>query len=131
MMLVSSYIQQGNHDQAQRLIEEVIATDPDYTDAYLARATIYSHLGRTDKAIEAYTMAINRGRASPPKDFAYISMGIIFGQQGKYKESVAMFKEALKIRPSVEAHNNLSVTYRNMGMREEALREQEAALKLK
>ena len=131
MMLVSHYIEQGAYDQARSITNEVLRADPECTDAYLALARIYNHFGQTDQESETYRIAINRGKAVPPKDIIYINQGIIFGKRGRYEEAAALFKEAVKIRNSYHAHFNLSVVNRQMGFHEEARREYEAALQLK
>lgn len=131
IMLASSYIEKGNYDQARLIIDGVLGTDPAYTAAYLALARIYNILGQTDKEDETYSTAMARGKASPPMDMVYINQGLIYGKQGKYEESVALFKQALKIRNSYEAHYNLSVSYNSMGLYENAAREYREALSLK
>jgi tetratricopeptide (TPR) repeat protein len=127
LLRIASSIRQGKNDEAQRMIDNVLAADPSMTDAYLARAEIEMRLGRTDRMADAYSMAIARGKDAPPKDQAYIGLGSILGKQGKYEESAELFKKAIRIRPSVLAHSNLSISYRNMGMFDASIREQEKA----
>ncbi len=126
MMLLGLHIQKGEYDRAMDIAEEVLKTNPSYTEAYLAMASIYNATGKPDMEEEAYEMAVKKGKTRS-KEIAYSNLGIIYAKKGKYPEAVEMLKKALELRPSFEEHYNLGIIYRNMGMFDKAQKEFEAA----
>jgi Tfp pilus assembly protein PilF len=70
-------------------------------------------------------------RCRPPAGDADISLGVSASQKGQWEEAIALWTKVLAFDPSsAAAHNNLAVAYEKKGLRDEARREYESALKL-
>lgn len=73
---------------------------------YLANS--YLKLEKTEKAIDAYQQSI---KIDPFRDDTHITLGNLFYSLGRYKESEAEYRAALKINPSATSHYSLGQAY--------------------
>lgn len=131
VMLAGVCLAKGDLPQALKISREILQRDAGLTEAYLLLGDTYRKMGRDDQAADAFVMAIRNGRKLPPKEHAYHQLGVIYGQQGRYRESAEMLELAVSVRPSVEAYQNLGLSYSALGMEKEAARSYELASRLR
>jgi serine/threonine protein kinase len=95
--------------EAQIEFEKAIQLDPNYASPINGLAYIYSAQGLYDKAIETQQRyaALSPGDANP-----FDSMGEIYLIMGNLRESIAKYREALRVQPSfLPSYPSLSYVY--------------------
>src|SRR5262249_28149653 len=78
------YMQKGNRDVAMQKIQKAIQQDPDNADAYMAEALIYNATGDTQRADDAYHVALRKGPNDPQIQNNY---AVFLCQHNKAEES--------------------------------------------
>jgi type IV pilus assembly protein PilF len=89
--LAIKYLQQGNRDVAMQKVQKAIQLDSNNADAYMAEALVYSADSDTDRADDAYHVAIRKAPDDPEIQNDY---AVFLCQHGKAKESEKYFLEA-------------------------------------
>ena len=133
------YMDRKQYDKAKACFEQLVARNPrDYT----AQQNLGSIHEREDspyhdveKAIGYFKAAIT---ANPDFAEAHYNLGRLYQKIAQSKrddslvaEAVTCYRRTLQLNPShVLAHNNLGLIYFHQGLRDEARREYEAALRL-
>jgi arylsulfatase A-like enzyme/Flp pilus assembly protein TadD len=74
----------GKVDEAVPIIQGIIATDPDVTDAYFALGNIYFQAQRYQDAIQYFEQALGR---KPDDSFAAINIALAYEAMGKFGEA--------------------------------------------
>jgi len=94
--------------------------------AVLAILTVLQiRIWRDAEALWTHALAVS------PSAIAHSSMGVVLDEQGKPREAVAHFEEALRINPRlVHAQNNWGIALARQGKWEDALAHYEEALRL-
>ncbi len=77
--------------------ETYIDNVPGALDAYAALGVCYYFLGKTKKAIEVFSKAIN---SNPPCFWFYYNLGAIYFNLGDYTRASALFKKAVIMDPA-------------------------------
>ena len=85
------YMQQGNRDVAMQKIQKAIQQDPDNANAYVAEALLYNAIGDTDRADDAYHVAMRKASDDPQILNNY---AVFLCQHGKAKQSLPYFIKA-------------------------------------
>ena len=85
------YMQQGNRDVAMQKIQKAIQQDPDNANAYVAEALLYNAIGDTDRADDAYHVAMRKASNDPQILNNY---AVFLCQHGKAKQSLPYFLKA-------------------------------------
>ena len=75
---------QGKLDDAARLLEELVAKDPNYALAHSALAVICGRLGRHDDAIRH---GLKVCELEPDEPFSFVAMSVTFQRAGKIPEA--------------------------------------------
>ena len=76
----------------------MIATSPNFSEAYNKRATLYYMTGRYDESLSD----INKTLDLEPRHFGALSgRGMVFLKQGKNADALRAFKEALAVNPTM------------------------------
>jgi Tfp pilus assembly protein PilF len=109
------YEQQDQHEDAQRVYEDIIISEqhfPSIYKTYNNLGKIYANQNRHDEAIELY----NKSLAEQPSHiFAMNNLGISYLTQQRYSEALEKFIQALEIDPAYpEAQHNLQFLYQNL-----------------
>lgn len=104
-----------------------VVNDPKYAEAYYNLGIIYMENGVSEKAIEAFTQALQHQPKLIP---AHNNLGLAYLQKGLTDKAIQEFRAALEIGPDIEAYMNLAGVYTLLDLREEAMRAYQAALKL-
>lgn len=85
---------------AEEILNTVIATYPDYTEALNRRATLYFQMKRYDDSLKD----IDKVLEAEPRHFGALSgKGMILREQGKYGAAKAAFAEALAVNPQMQS----------------------------
>jgi arylsulfatase A-like enzyme/Tfp pilus assembly protein PilF len=74
----------GKVDDAVRIIQGIIASDPDVTDAYFALGNIYFQAQRYQDAIHYFEQALGR---KPDDSFAAINIALAYEATGNFEEA--------------------------------------------
>ena len=90
------YYQSREPEKALEEYKKALELDPDYSFAHNQIGYVYMDLGNNEKAIEHINkyVSLNPGDANPIDSLAEILF-----RMGQLDESIAKYKEALKIKP--------------------------------
>jgi len=113
MLLAREAIIRGDRDEAIRRYEELLAVNPNYSDAYNQIGYYYGFRGDYERAIENLEKYrfISRDNANP-----FDSLGENQAYSGHYNEAIENLNRALAIRPDFSpAYEHLGVAYEGMG----------------
>lgn len=124
---------QGKFDDAIGRFDEAVRLDPASGTFLLGRAEAYVRSGRPERALDDYDRALTRGnltqrekgRLRNGRGYAYLTLK-------NYNAAVEEFNTALTLRPGlVNAWKWRALAYERLGNIGNAIRDYEAALKLK
>ncbi|HEY5995418.1 MAG TPA: glycosyltransferase family 39 protein [Candidatus Deferrimicrobiaceae bacterium] len=114
--LGAAYMEHQRIDDAERILEEVIALKSDSVQARINLAGIEFRRGDLDKA-EHHTLEVLQLEPSNP--IALVHLGAIKAERGWTAESAALFREALRLAPNyTAARENLEELMRRTAGRE-------------
>ena len=103
----SSFLATGDHINAIRVFDEVVALVPNFSEGWNKRATAHFFAKNFEKSMRdiAHTLKLE------PKHFGALSgMGLILIEQGKNKAALKAFQFALRIHPNLPgAKHNISL----------------------
>jgi adenylate cyclase len=119
----------GDLDGAYRSLNRAVELEPNLDDAWFFRGWCLMFMGESDAAIDSLTRAM---RLSPvPNSVRFGVLGTAQRNAGRYEDSVAAFKECLKLFPEfLYAHTSLAIVYHMMGDHDAAAREVELTLEM-
>ncbi len=95
----------GRYAEAQHALEALIKLQPDNLFGFQQLGTVYQMLGNDDLAFENY----RRANAISPSARMLANMGVIYHQQRRFEEAMALTERAIALAP------NLAYPYRNLG----------------
>ena len=90
--LAVGYFEQGKTEVALDELKQVIATDPNFSDAYNLRGLIYMRLNDLRQADESFRRAV---QINPRDSNALHNHGWLQCQMGRYEESIRTFEQAM------------------------------------
>lgn len=93
-MLASLMDNSGHSDEGISLLNNIIASYPDYDFAYYQRGWIKDHSGDIDGAIEDYTMATT---LSPDYAYAYMNRGVLWRLKGETDNAKKILRRLLNL----------------------------------
>jgi TolB-like protein/Tfp pilus assembly protein PilF len=129
MVIGNIYLLMRKYDLAIKECKRAIALNPNSAQGYVYLGQSLSYFGRTEEGIES----IKKGmRLSPFPDSWYIwNLAIAYREAGRYEESIAEYRRALKLRPNNGlAYMALSMTYALASRFEEAHEAYSEAIKI-
>jgi tetratricopeptide (TPR) repeat protein len=86
----------GNFKQSEELLTSLVAKTTTYAEAWNKRATLYFLMGRLDDSLADIVKTLDL----EPRHFGALSgRGMIYARQGKLREALAAYREALAINP--------------------------------
>src|SRR4051812_17732324 len=91
---------EGDDAAAQRILEQVIAADPNHVRAHYNLAVLLLHEGHASEALPHLTIVVDRTPADP---FAHYFLGQCELQQGKMAAALAAFERALGLNPRLRS----------------------------
>lgn len=89
-------LQGGNFEEALNLVEQAIALDERYSEAYVLKGIALSQLSRPDEATAAFRNAILHG---PYNAKAYFNLAVHYYALGQEVQAEEMAREAVRIDP--------------------------------
>lgn len=119
---------EGQLTVAERMYLEILAKEPEHPDANHLLAALYHSKGEYKKALGHANHAVAASRSAQFLN----TRGMIFVDSGYFNEATSDLRAAIKLAPDVpEAHNNLSIAYKNLGDLRKAKLHAEKSLELK
>lgn len=91
------YVATGSDDEAVKQYTAVMELDPNYSEYYNERGSIFLRLGRLAEARADYLKAIE---LSPPYSEVFTNLGQCCRQMGAMEEAIAAYTRALDLEPS-------------------------------
>lgn len=96
---VAIAMQLKNYDEALIIINQVVASGPNYAEGWNKRATIYYLLGRLKESLAD----INHTLELEPRHFGALSgLGLVYNGLGETSKALLAFERALTINPHLE-----------------------------
>lgn len=92
----SILIREEKYSDAIRILEELIAEDPDNPRYHYKLGEAYYGLGELEKAQQEEQEAI---KLNPDMALAYITLGQVYSRQGNTEGALAMFSKAVELDP--------------------------------
>jgi tetratricopeptide (TPR) repeat protein len=90
----------GQTIKALAMLDTVIASRPQFTEAWNKRATIYFMIGDYDRSLADIARVLEQ----EPRHFgALAGQGLIYNEQGKPEAAIRSLKRALAINPRLDA----------------------------
>jgi len=120
----------GNKDYANALksLSRVLQLRPDWLQAVLAQAGIYSTTKQYNEAIAAYTRAIE---LDPKRASSYDSRGLAYSNSGRHAQAIPDYDRAIELNPDLgPAYNNRGWARMETGHPDEALPDLNKAIEL-
>jgi serine/threonine protein kinase/Tfp pilus assembly protein PilF len=118
--LAKTWKKAGNHEQMTKASEAAIKAfdqatklhtqngqqDPKFAQACIAQGLLYSDLGQLDKAITAYSKAIE---FDPNNPWAWSNLGLVYQALGEWDKAIANYSKAIALSPDhATSRNNLA-----------------------
>jgi protein O-GlcNAc transferase len=123
------HYQQGRHRQAQGLLEEALALNPQSAAAWCNKGLVLQALQRPREALESYDRAIGLGSGHAE---IHNNRGNVLFELGRLDEALASHEQAVALNPrSALAYNNRANVLRHLGRFDDALAGYEKAVALK
>ena len=118
----------SHHDEAIESAKRAVTLNPNEADAHLNVALVLSYAGEHDEAVRTMMTAL-RLNPKPPSGFYRLS-GFIQLMAHNYKEAVDLLVEARNATPSDPSHEELAMTYAQLGRVDQAKAEVDSMLEL-
>jgi protein O-GlcNAc transferase len=120
--------QAGRLAEAERIYREVLAREPDNSDALHLLGVLAAQSGRLAESVDL----IRRAVRSRPFAEAYYNLALSLQGMERLNEVIAAYREAIRLKPDyAEAQGNLGKVLRNIAQLNEALACFREAIRLK
>lgn len=115
----NSLIRDGRLDQAAAVLRELLAADPDNSEAWYKQGNVFKGLDRPADALASYQRAID---LTPNYTAAHCNRSVVLLALGRAQEALRGLERAIEIDPhDAIAHYNLGVTAQALGRMDAAL----------
>lgn len=112
-------VDRGQTDEAQSILDEMLAMDPNDAEAYYLRGVAYEQQANLEKAKQAYDDCLKR---QPDNQAALNNRGVVQGQLGKSELAIADLERAIEVNPRD------ALAWSNLGLAQHLLHRHEDAL---
>lgn len=110
--LARSYLKAKEFEKAQKVIEEVLASDSTNADAHLVYGRVLQNTGKKEEAIEAYETSVDLREDNP---YAYNNLGLIYLIDRDYESALTNLEKAVEQKEDIAFfHNNLGMAYEGL-----------------
>lgn len=108
----AQYLDQGQPNQAQPLIDRYLAAHPEDVKVQFLKGVMLKEQGKSGEAIKMFSAIIERHPEYPEP---YNNLAVLYAEQGQYDKARMALESAIKTHPSyATAHANLSDIYAKM-----------------
>ena len=105
LQLAFKHYQEGNLDQAEQMLIDILKIQPDNFFIYNFLGVIFDDRDKPDMAVKYYQKSID---INPNFAEAYNNLGIALKNKGQFNEAILCYEKSLELDSlSAEAHNNL------------------------
>ena len=105
--------QAGRLPEAEAIYRQILAVEPQNTDALHLLGVIAHQVGRQDLALQMILQAIHLNANRPEY---YSNLGAAYAKLGRREEAIAAYSRALQLKPDyAEAHCNLGNAFTEQG----------------
>jgi tetratricopeptide (TPR) repeat protein len=92
----------GNYKSSEELLNQLVAAEAGFAEAWNKRATLYFLMGRLDDSLADIVKTLEL----EPRHFGALSgRGMILVRQGKYREALVAYREAQSMNPHMPGVN--------------------------
>lgn len=102
----SDALMRGDKRRALEIFDDIVATDPEYFEAWNKKATCHYLLGATEESLKAAETAINLNNSHFQ---AYSGSGLVYSETGRYEAAAKCFRQSLRIDPWSPISSRLSL----------------------
>ncbi|MES1220383.1 MAG: tetratricopeptide repeat protein [Bacteroidota bacterium] len=88
------------YEKAENAYDKIIERDRYNTTAKFNLANTYFRRSKKDDAAKAYDFLTSDGQPSELREKSYYNKGVVLSRQEKLEESIAAYKNALRLNPS-------------------------------
>ncbi|MBM4287296.1 MAG: tetratricopeptide repeat protein [Deltaproteobacteria bacterium] len=107
------YFFSGQHDLAIAAFNQVLADNPDFTEAYFNRGLIYALQGKEDRAIADFNQVLLR---EPRRVEVFYNRGMSYSRLKQFEKAIADYNRALELSPqNSEVYRLRGIAYSKMG----------------
>jgi tetratricopeptide (TPR) repeat protein len=118
----------GSYDEAIEHYTAAMAMDPNYSEYYNERGSVFLRLGRLEEALVDYRQSIE---LSPPYHEVFTNLGQCHRRRGEFALALEAYSRALDLEPDqVLPWAGRAKAREEMGFRDEAIADYSAALAL-
>ena len=119
LTLAIEHHQAGELDQAKKIYEKILTSEPNNPVANHFLGLVASENGEKELAVQLINRAIS---CAPEYAEAYNNLGIVLSDQKKNNSAIESYKKAIALKPGyAEAHYNLGNTFYNLKKYDEAI----------
>ena len=102
-------MQQKNWDFAESTLKQLAEKNPKLSGIHLNLGIVYRNKGSTEKAAEAFNLAIN---ANMKNVDAYNQLAVLKRESGEFSAAESLYQKALNIWPFYpDGHKNIAILY--------------------
>ena len=106
------YINMELYDQAITEFHQILQINSNHSETYYCMGDAYRYKNMTDKAMDAYQHVLTLHAPKQIHGLAYLHLGILYNEQGKFSEAEKHGKIAVEMLPKMsKAYTNLGDIY--------------------
>jgi Flp pilus assembly protein TadD len=126
--LANALQKQGKFDEAAQQYRELLAADPNNSEAHNNLGIVLSRKGLMEEALKEFRLSL---AIKPDQAMVHANIGYLLGETHHYPEAAEEYNKALQINPSdPHAHNDLGVALIQMGEYEKAAEQFNDSIKI-
>lgn len=119
----------SGYEEALRTLDHGLTFDSGNPKLLQAKATLYESMNARPQAEQVYLLLLKQ---RPNDLYTYLSLGALYGDEGRHKKALEAFKVAGLLGPKVAlVENNLAAVYLFLGDTEQAVAHAEKSLRLR
>lgn len=96
--MANKYLEDSDYEEALNIFDEVLASHPEYGDAYMGRAITLMQLHEFEKSRQDFDRAL---ALDEHFSAAYANRGILNDRTGRYEEAVKDYRKAIELNPDL------------------------------